>query len=74
MKKKKVKGYAAIVRELETQGVDKTIGNMAKEKPKITSGVDDEKLVKWVSRKLREIYYGKKTYSKKRFRPSGKRK
>lgn len=34
----------------------------------------DEKIVKKVARKLREIFYGPKTYAKKKFRPSGRRK
>ena len=34
----------------------------------------DEKVIKRVARKLREVFYGPKTYAKKKFRPSGRRK
>jgi len=34
----------------------------------------DEDIVKKVARKLYEIFYGKKAYAKKKFKPSGKRK
>lgn len=38
----------------------------ARNKPKLKRGVDDERLVARVARKLRELYYGPRTYLPKK--------
>lgn len=38
-----------------------------------TKKFDDKSLIRKVAKKLREIYYGPKTYAKKKFPPTGRK-
>ncbi len=62
-------------REKFIKSLEKDLGvNIPRPGHRPSKKFDDRSLIRKVAKKLREIYYGEKTYAKKKFPPTGKKK